>query len=148
MKYTEEIARETKDPKILTDILSAYNLNNTKVYDYWVPECAAYNPNCPPEILVEILKKGNEDDVSKYAAGNPNCPPEMLIEVLRRKNDSRFINYVSIHAVDNPNCPPEILTEILERGKYDKISWNAVENPNCPDEAKIKWMQATDKIEK
>jgi hypothetical protein len=36
----------------------------------------------------------------------------------------------------------------LKRGNDDGVSCNAVENPNCPPEAKIKWMQATGKIEK
>jgi len=40
------------------------------------------------------------------------------------------------------------LIEILKRGNYDVVSERAANNPNCPPEAKIKWMQATGKIEK
>ena len=47
------------------------------------------NPNCPPEVLAEVLRRGKDDEVSCYAAGNPNCPPEVLAEVLRRGNDNR-----------------------------------------------------------
>ena len=94
--------------------------------------------------LTEILKRGHDDTVSCLAASNIKCPPEMLIEVLRRGKD----DLVSIYASFNPNCPPEILAEVLKRGKDDLISWCAYRNPNCPDEYKIKWMQATGKIEK
>ncbi len=71
MQYTEEIARTTKDPKI----------------------------------LVEILKRNNDDDVSKSAAINPSCPPEMLVEILKRNID----NFVSRYAAYNRSCPREIL---------------------------------------
>ena len=70
---------------------------------------AARSPNCPPEILVEVLKRGKNDWVSQNAAWNENCPPEILAEVLRRgKNDK-----VSQFAAENPNCPPK-----------EKIKWN------------------------
>jgi hypothetical protein len=62
------------------------------------------DPNCPPEILAEVLRRGKEDVISMYAAGNINCPPEILAEVLR-KGES---NQISWKAVDNWNCPKEI----------------------------------------
>jgi hypothetical protein len=61
------------------------------------------NPNCPPEILVEVLRMGKDDWVSRYAAKNHNCPPETLAEVLRRGNDDG----VSYSAYNNDNCPIE-----------------------------------------
>jgi len=74
MKYTEKIARETKDPKILVEILRRGNNDLTSCE-------AARNPNCPPEILVEILKRGKNDRASYYAAlYNPNCPDESKIK--------------------------------------------------------------------
>ena len=91
---------------------------------------AAKNPNCPPEALTEVLRIGKNDNVSIYTAKNPNCPPEALAEVLRRgKND-----YVSYYAAKNPNCPPEILAEVLRRGKDDFVSECAAKNPNCSPE--------------
>ena len=36
----------------------------------------ASNPNCPPELLAEVLRRGKDDYVSQNAAYNPNCPPE------------------------------------------------------------------------
>ena len=96
MNYTKEIARTTKDPKILINILREGKND-------WISCCAAENPNCPPEMLVEILKKGKYDDVSQYAARNINCPSEILVEVL---NKGKY-NWVSYIAVRNSNCPPE-----------------------------------------
>ena len=95
-----------------------------------VSRWAANNPSCPPEILVEVLRRGNNDSVSRWAVRNPNCPPEMLAEVLGRGND----DWVSRWAVRNPNCPPEMLAEILRRGIDDGVSWSAAENQNCPPE--------------
>jgi hypothetical protein len=97
-----------------------------------------------PQILTEILKRGNDDNISCYAAENPNCPKEILIEVLRRgKND-----WVSWSAASNPNCTPEILVEILRRGNDDLVSFNAITSSNCPTEEKINWMIKTGRIEK
>jgi len=122
----------------LTEILRRGN-------DNWVSRWAARNPNCPPEMLVEILRRGNNDDwVSESAANNPNCPPEMLTEILRRGND----NWVSRWAANNPNCPPEMLTEILRRGNNNRVSEYAAQNQNCPPLEKIKWMRAMGKIGK
>ena len=39
-----------------------------------------------PQILTEILKRCDDDVISYCAAGNPNCPSEILVEVLRREN--------------------------------------------------------------
>src|SRR3989304_6478275 len=61
------------------------------------------DPNCPPELLTEVLRRGKDDWVSRYAANNPNVPPELLTEVLRRGKD----DWVSRYAARNPNCPPE-----------------------------------------
>jgi len=144
-KYTEKIVRNTKDPKILTEILRKGNGDKIS----WI---AAQNPNCPPEILVEVLKRRKSNSVSMYsgyvsmyAAKNSNCPPEMLIKILKKgQNDN-----VSIYAANNPNCPKEMLVEILRRGKNDSVSFNAAfYNPNCPLEEKIKWMQVTGRIGK
>ena len=97
-----------------------------------------------PQILIEILRRGDDDFVSCYAAENPNCPIEMLVEILKRGNNDS----VSRCAVINPNCPPEILVEILKRGNDDWVTEYAAENPNCPIEARINWMMETGKIEK
>ena len=170
-KYTIDIARDTKDPKILTEILkrerheiyswddsvsnyAACNphcpkellieiLRREEGYNY-VSKNAAFNPNCPPEMLVEVLRRGNDDLISQYAALNPNCPPEILKEVLKRENDGE----VSCAAVENINCPSEILAEVLKRGNNDRVSFWASINPNCPDEDKIKWMMKTGQIGK
>ena len=82
------------------------------------------DPKCPPEILAEILKRGNNNDVSGYAAENPNCPPEALADVLNRgKND-----YVSKWAAQNPNCPP--LERVLWMKATGKIKDYDPNNPN------------------
>ena len=36
------------------------------------------------KVLAEVLRRGNNDDVSQYAADNPNCSSEVLTEILRR----------------------------------------------------------------
>ena len=78
------------------------------------------------KILAEVLRRGKNDSVSRFAASNPNCPPEVLAEVLRRgKND-----WVSCKAAGNPNCPSEVLAEVVRRGKNDYVSSLAALNPN------------------
>jgi hypothetical protein len=133
--YTVEVAQNTKDPKILTDILRKGNDDLVSCY-------AAENPNTPPEILVDILRKGKNDWVSGNAARNPNTPPEILAEVLKRGKN----NNISYYAALNPNTPPEALAEVLRRGNDDYVSCYAAENPNCPLKEKILWMRATGKI--
>ena len=91
-----------------------------------------------PQFLSEVLKRGKNDYVSRYAASNPNCPPEILSEVLKRGKDDS----VSYCAASNPHCPPEALSEVLKRGNDDGVSRNAAENPNCPVLEKIHWMRA------
>ena len=78
MNYTNEIAKETKDPKILIDILRKEN-------DDFISCYAVQNPNCPPEMLVEILRNRNTDTISKYAAMNPNCPYEIKIKWMKER---------------------------------------------------------------
>jgi len=99
--------------------------------DDWVSRYASLNENCPSEALTEVLRKGKDDVVSDCAVLNKNCPSETLAEVLRRGKD----DWVSCYAASNKNCPPEALTEVLRRGNNDNVSIYAASNPNCPPEA-------------
>ena len=91
-----------------------------------------------PEILAKILRKGNDDWVSRAAAKNDRCSPEALAEVLegvlRRGKD----DWVSQNAAANPNCPPEALSEVIRSGirdgKLNFLIGVAARNPNCPPE--------------
>jgi len=93
--YTIELARTTKDPKILADILR-------RGKDDEVSWNAAYNPSTPPDALAEVLRRGNDDYVSWNAASNPSSPPDALAEVLRRGNN----DLVSYNAASNPSSSP------------------------------------------
>ena len=87
-----------EDPNTSPEILKETLKNDNK----YLAGIAAKNPNCPPEALAEVLKKGENDYISQCAANVPNCPPEALAGVLNRgKNDE-----VSWYAARNPNCPP------------------------------------------
>ena len=90
--------------------------------------------------IAERTKNYYTEEVAK----NPNTSPEILAKILRLGKD----DFVSWNAAINPNCPPEVLAEVLKRGKDNTVSWYAAHNPNCPPLAKIKWMQATGRIEK
>ena len=163
--YTEEVAKNPNtSPEILAKILSVGNDDYVSRYAARNPNCppealaevlsrgkddyvsrhVAYNPNCPPASLAEVISRGNDDVVSCWAANNPNCPPEALGNVLSRGKDDN----VSCWAAKNSNCPPEVLGSVLSRGNDDDVSHWASKNPNCPPLAKIKWMQATGRIEK
>jgi hypothetical protein len=133
--YTEEIARSTKDPNVLIEILR-------RGHSDMVSWNAASNPNCPPEMLVEVLKRGNNDSVSRYAANNPNCPSEMLVEVLKKGKDDS----VSRYAANNPNCPSGALVEVLKRGIDNGVSDCAAENPNCPILELHQWLIITNNL--
>jgi hypothetical protein len=133
MKYTRNLVRTTKNTKILIDVFSNVKYNSISRY-------VVENTNCPKEILVKVLRKGNSDDLSILAASHLNCPPEMLVEILKRGDDDLYISYA---AARNPNCPPEVLAEILEKAFKNRRSSNvacgAAQNPNCPRET-LKWM--------
>jgi hypothetical protein len=74
-----------------------------------------------PKILTDILRRGNNDDVSRSAAQNPNCPPELLAEVLKRDKDDWF----SSDAAENPNCPFEAKFKWMrDNGKITKYDPN------------------------
>ena len=68
-RYTIEIevAKTTKDPNILTEILKRNK-------DDYVSCSAAENPSCPPEALAEVLKRNKDNNVSYFASRNPKCP--------------------------------------------------------------------------
>ena len=104
--------------------------------NYYTEEIAK-DPNTSPEILAKILKRGNDDWVSRYAARNPSTPSEALAEELSRGKEDD----ISCIAANNPNCPPEALAEILSRGKNDWVSRTAAVNPSCPPLVKIQWMR-------
>jgi len=133
MKYTIDLIRTTNDIKILTDVFSNIKYNSISRY-------VVENPNCPKEILVKVLSKGNNDPISFLAASHPNCPPEMLVEILKRGDNDLYVSY---SAAKNQNCPPEMLKEILEKtfkdGRSNGVACGAAQNPNCPRET-LKWM--------
>ena len=114
MKYTIELAKTTKDPEILRDILR----EGIDRGDY-ISQCAASNHNCPPDILKEIFKKGNNNWVYLSAIENPNCPSEILTEILN--NGKCKNNLISCCAARNPNCPPEArINWMIKMGKIGK----------------------------
>ena len=83
MKYTNEylekaeIALTTKDSKALTDILREGK-------DDLFSRRAAYNKNCPKEILAEVLRRGKNDIVSYNVTKNRNCPDEAKIKWMQK----------------------------------------------------------------
>ena len=129
--------RDTKDTKILTEVLE-------KKQDNYVSQYAAQNPNCPSEALAEVLRRGKDDYVSWEAAKNPNCPPEVLAEILKTGRD----DFVSGHAASNPKCPTEALTDVLKRCNNNWVSQHAAKNPNCPPKAILDWLEATGRLTK
>jgi hypothetical protein len=122
--YNKEIAKNTKDPNILINILKEGNNDDVSYY-------AAINSSVPPELSAEILRRGNDDLVSRALAGNPSTPPEVLVEVLKRGD------YLSRHAALNTSMPPEALAEVLRRGKNDDLSICVALNPSTPPEALV-----------
>jgi len=75
-------------------VISSYAASSISSY-------TASSPNCPKELLVEVLKREKNDNISYWVARNSNCPKEILVEILRREKD----DYVSRNAANNPNCP-------------------------------------------
>ena len=104
--YTWKEIRDTNDPEILVEVLDKFMAEDPEdmgkvfkreksgktlfnwalIKDHRLAKIindgmwAAYNPNCPSEVLVEVLKRGNDDEVSRYAASNQNCPPKARLE--------------------------------------------------------------------
>jgi len=104
MNYTTKIAKETTDPKILTDILREENWTGVSWY-------AVRNENCPKEILTEILKRKKNDRISQYAVDNPNCPKnarkewEKLIKLIREASNT-------LCSVENELCTKRKLIKL------------------------------------
>jgi len=104
------------------------------------------NNECPSEILIEVLAKGTDDWISRYAAMNPNCPPEALQMVLERGKN----NWVSHNAARNHNCPSQArLKWLMAVGKIktpdlSKHDMQVIKNYNKPDE---EWEQFKKMVE-
>ena len=167
-EYSAREIRYTTDSDVLAEVLrrddDIYNDAFLSLYAVENPNCpsealvevlrrgkndeisgmAAFNLNCPPEVLVEVLRRGENNDVSYYAAANPRCPSEALVEVLRREK----LDMVSQSAAENPNCPPEILSEILRKGRDDEVSYSAAMNINCPYKERFEWLERMGKLTK
>lgn len=101
--YNNEIAKTTKDPKILAGILELGR------HDY-VSLLAAKNPYAPPKALAAFLQRREVNDVSKACAANPNTPQDILIEILNGKQNNR----IEWAAAENPNTPFEAKMEWIE----------------------------------
>jgi len=135
------------NPEILRDMLLEYRWQDI------ISEHIYMNPNCPPDLLEKVIEWGKSVGVNSngshiniaMAIRNPSCPIHIINEILKTKN---FNDWKFRFAVENPNCPPHELEEVLKRGINDDVSWVAANNPNCPIKAKIRWMQATGRIEK
>lgn len=134
--YSELAAKNPNcPPKILEELLFSTGLKKDG-FSPRIAYCAAQNPNCPPEALAEVLKRGQNDIVSRLAASNPNCPPEALEMILNKGiNDD-----VSYYAANNPNCPEKTKTDwmrLMNRG----ISNNneSVKNLNQYIQKNIPW---------
>jgi len=59
------------------------------------------NTTDDPNILRNIIERGNNDWISQCAAQNKNCPSELLRMILEREKD----DHVSHCASKNKNCP-------------------------------------------
>ena len=141
-----EEVKEDEDLKKLRALISKNNSwykTSQEIEEDYYTEKIAENFHTSPDILRKILEKGNNDNVSCFAAQNPNCPASALEMILKRGNNDSVSHYAAI----NPNCPPQALVEVLKQGNNDYVSYYAAKNPNCPALAKIRWMQATGKIE-
>lgn len=91
--------------------------------------------NCPPDILAEVLKRGNDDRISWEAARNPNCPPK---EKWIWKNLIRLPYYGFVHYLDAPpeiKQDPEIRKKVFQKmlmfldENMDKLSPKPQTNP-------------------
>ena len=142
--YPEDFKKDEEN-KGVQEIQQEKDSKNNNWYKYaqnYTVELAQTTKD--PKILADILRRGNNDNVSYYAASNPSTPPDALAEVLRRgKND-----WVSQNVALNPSTPPDVLTEVLRRGNNDWVSQNASENPSSSPFDVYKWYEATGKITK
>jgi len=110
MKYTIKLARTTKDPKILVDIIRQYG-------DEPISYMALVNKYCPIEMIIEILKRDVDDWLSCLAVTIPQLPSEILEEILKKGKD----DWVSSQSIRNPNCPYEArINWMIKTGKIGK----------------------------
>ena len=79
-----DFIQETKNIKLLYYILrkKCKNMYKNKKYNTVIHQTAAKNPNCPVELLLEVLERGEDDDTSLLASENPSCPSEYRIKWL------------------------------------------------------------------
>lgn len=87
----------------------------------------ASNPNCPRDILQQLLRH-SQAAVRAQAACNPSVQPEWLWQ---RARDSSVVvrEAVATHRA----CPPDVLVRML-RDRHPKVRAAVMGNPNLPEE--------------
>ena len=66
------------------------------------------NPDCPPEILAEVLRKGESNPISWKAIDNWNCPKEIRWLWEHNLFNPKELSEPSLAALNYLNAPPEI----------------------------------------
>ena len=141
--YNETVAQQTTDPTILQKILQLGNEDE-------VSQFAVQNPNCPPELIIDIvatrLNNKPSSVVASCAVSNVNCPEQAFELAIANGN----LNAIAVSAVKNLRFPQRLFYEVLEkaRGRDFWLYEEAIKNPNCPQELIDEWKEAHKRVEK
>lgn len=131
--YTVDEISLLKDPNILREILEHDNSPSLQ------RQYAAWNPNCPTDVLRKIIGNLEEDNwIVRNAVENDSCPSDVLQMIVEREEAGyRKDDYYFRLALRHHNCPPEVLAKVVEESDYDKynvLGLIAIANPVCPQE--------------
>jgi len=94
--YNEGNLRYTMDLDLLKEVIR-------EGHDFWPARWAMQNLNCPPELIVDVLRREQYDLISTYAINHRNCPTSIIEEILARGKDDT----VSHYAANRSHCPIE-----------------------------------------
>lgn len=112
------------------------------------------NPNCPHDVLTDVLTdvvelcfSERDDTAVKIIARNVAASPELLTRIAEHRDRDPLGRPVARpYLAKNPNCPSPVLDEIVTSCHRNEsyTAADALANPNCSDETLRHWATAVD----
>ena len=183
---TYETVKETKDINVIKEVISRsntgimedeilfgaalanpicpvdvlVNIHKSRLNEFSIPykERVLENPNCPPNILGEVVESKKMDYLRYIAAANPNCPTQSLEKAINITNFGDIFD-LGMSIVKNPKCPMYLLVELMEEylpslfiADYNQLEQAIKSHPNFDPskivDASFEWKKRTGIIQK
>jgi len=142
------------DGEILREIYRGCTNDKTSYSTSWILRRVLAHPRCPQDVLLHAYQQYPDGEMMVGVASNPNCPPDLLQQLLRhpmaavraqvacnpsvqsewlwqRARDSSVV--VRETVATNRTCPSDVLVRMLQ-DRHPKIRAAVLGNPNLPEE--------------